>query len=181
MADSKSQHPLIILRDIERRSRRYAAGLPHQQEVKSHWLGIGFLIQHHRFVSSLVEVHEILHYPFLSRVPGVKSWVKGVSNVRGNLLPVVDLQDFVTGQPTPVHRRSRILVINHDGFQVGLHIGEMLGLRRFLEEERIDAWNKFDGFLSECVDDGFEHEDEKWSVFSMQKLTSNHDFIHVSL
>ncbi|MBV8343066.1 MAG: chemotaxis protein CheW, partial [Gammaproteobacteria bacterium] len=36
-------------------------------------------------------------------VPGAKSWIKGLANVRGQLLPVIDLRHFRAA----VSRRSR--------------------------------------------------------------------------
>ena len=35
------------------------------------------------FVAPMGEVGEILHEPRYTLLPGVKSWVKGVANVRG--------------------------------------------------------------------------------------------------
>ena len=42
------------------------------------------------------EVSEILDPPDYTRVPGVKDWVVGIANVRGSLLPLMDLKGFVT-------------------------------------------------------------------------------------
>jgi twitching motility protein PilI len=44
------------------------------------------------------EVNEILTLPVLTPVPGTRSWLLGVANVRGNLVPVIDLRDFIEGE-----------------------------------------------------------------------------------
>ena len=37
----------------------------------------------------------MLAVPPLTRVPGAKTWVKGIANVRGQLLPVLDLRQYL--------------------------------------------------------------------------------------
>ena len=50
------------------------------------------------------ETREVLTYPSqLTRVPGAKTWVKGLANVRGALLPVIDLRQFLGSGATPTH------------------------------------------------------------------------------
>ena len=88
-ASTASVTPYALLKEIEQRSRGMALGLPQQVEVRRTWSGIGFRIGDLLMVSSLGEISEILVYPPLTRVPQAKPWVKGIANVRGNLLPVV--------------------------------------------------------------------------------------------
>ena len=42
MAQSVPKGPIGLLRDIDRRSRQHAVGLPRQEEVKQTWSGIAF-------------------------------------------------------------------------------------------------------------------------------------------
>jgi twitching motility protein PilI len=49
----------------------------------------------------------------LTRVPGAKAWVKGLANVRGQLLPVLDLRQFLGSGVTPLTRNTRVIVVNH--------------------------------------------------------------------
>ena len=46
-----------------------------------------------KFIGGIGDVNEILFMPTLAPVPGTKPWLLGVANVRGNLVPVVDLRD----------------------------------------------------------------------------------------
>jgi methyl-accepting chemotaxis protein len=68
-------------------------------------------------------------------VPGAKSWVKGLANVRGHLLAVIDLRQFLGGSATVMTRNTRILVVNHRDIPAGLVVDEVLGFRRFAENE----------------------------------------------
>ena len=46
------------------------------------------------------EVVEILPMPQVTPVPGAQPWLLGVANIRGNLLPIVDLKQFLEGERT---------------------------------------------------------------------------------
>ena len=68
-----------------------------------------------------------------TRVPGAKAWIKGLANVRGQLLPIIDLRQFLGSGVTPVTRNTRIVVVNHREIPAGLIVDEVLGFRRFAE------------------------------------------------
>ena len=65
------------------------------------------------FLVAREETREVLGYPAaITRIPGAKSWVKGLANVRGQLLPMLDLRQFLgSGATTPraqyAHRRGQ--------------------------------------------------------------------------
>lgn len=96
MAAVAETNPLFeILRDIEARSRQKALGLPSQVEVRLSWSGIGFRIGDVRLVAEFGEVSEILPYPPMTRVPSAQPWVMGLANIRGTLMPILDLGNFI--------------------------------------------------------------------------------------
>ena len=67
--------------------------------------------------------------------PGAKSWVKGLANVRGQLLPMLDLRQFLGSGATTPGRNTRVVVVNHREIPAGLMVDEVLGFRRFAESE----------------------------------------------
>ena len=75
-------------------SRKNAPGLPAQVDVAPRWSGVGFSCLGYRFVVPMGQVSELLEVPTATRLPGVQSWVVGLSNVRGRLLPLFDLARF---------------------------------------------------------------------------------------
>ena len=68
-------------------------------------------------------------------MPGAKSWIRGLANVRGQLLPVIDLRQFLGSGITPITRNTRVVVVNHREIPAGLLVDEVLGFRRFAEAE----------------------------------------------
>ena len=59
------------------------------------------------FASSIGEINELLVTQPLTHVPGTREWLLGIANVRGNLVPVVDLGRFLFDQRTQATDRSR--------------------------------------------------------------------------
>lgn len=172
--------PYTLLKEIEQRSRGMALGLPQQVEVRRTWSGIGFRIGDLLMVSSLGEIGEILVYPTLTRVPQAKSWVKGIANVRGNLLPVMDLRGFIEGTTTELNRRSRVLMIQSENLSVGLLVDEAMGMRHFFDEERVGGLSSLPENYREFINAGYKQGNTQWGVFSMNRLATNKRFLEVA-
>ncbi len=173
--------PIALLQEIEQRCLAHAIGLPQQEEIKSTSLAIGFRIGELKMVTPVDEVTELLTYPSLSRIPGTKTWVRGIANVRGNLLPVMDLQDYLTKQSTELTIKSRVLVVNHDGVFSGLLVDEVLGLRHFQDEERKNKLPEVDNFIKSYLSGSYQQDTEEWGIFSMHALAKSPLFLQVAV
>jgi len=174
-------NPLFeLLRDIEVRSRQKALGIPSQVEVRQSWSGIGFKIGEVRLVAAFGEVNEILPYPAMTRVPSAQPWVLGLSNVRGTLMPILDLGNFIEGRSTPIHRRSRILVINRDKVAAGLLVDEVFGLRHFFAEEQTDMFPQISQQLMGNLTGAYQQNGIYWGIFSIPQLCQDPVFKEVA-
>jgi len=170
-------HPFELLRELERRSRAAAAGAQVDDLGLAEWVGVGFRLGDERFVVPREEVREVLMVPAaVTRVPGAKSWVRGLSNVRGHLLPLVDLREFLGSGVGGTGRSARALVANSSEFPVGLVVDEVFGFRRFVDRELADEAPatkiRADRFLAGC----FRRGGEVWPVFSLTRLLDARDF-----
>ncbi len=168
--------PVRLLLELERRSRRSAAELPHKLEILEMWNGIAFRINEKMYMAPMNEVSEILDLPSLTRVPNAKPWVLGVANVRGNLLPIMDLSGFLKGANTRQHKRSRVLVVNHELVHSGLLVDEIYGMRHFERESWTKRLPKIDSAVAPFVQRCYENEERTWMVFSMFKLAESPRF-----
>ena len=180
---SESQHsvPMQLLRKLEARCREHSHELPLQVEIKEDWIGIGFRLGDIRLVAPLDHVVEILTYPGMSKVPGSKDWVRGIANVRGNLLPIMDLQGYLHGKSCTPNRSSRVLVVNHKGVFTGLVVDEVLGLKHFMPEQRTDEVPSAETALAPFLRFGFKVGDVHWGVFSMRQLAETPQFLQAAI
>jgi twitching motility protein PilI len=172
------ERPFDLLQAMEQMARVAAAGTGFAAALQAEWIGVGFSINGKRFVTARDEVREILQVPRTTRVPGAFAWLLGISNVRGQLITVVDLTEFLT--ETHATRRDadlRALVVNSDEVPSGLVVDEVLGFRRFSEAERVDAPDDLEGREQEFVVGGFQHGDELWGIFSFKRLIEDPAFL----
>ncbi len=173
--------PYALLKEMEMRSRSRAMGLPQQVDMRRTWSGIGFRIGELLLVSPLDEVSEILIFPSLTRVPQAKPWVRGVANIRGVLMPVMDLRGYIENSLTEVTRRSRVLVVRHEKLSVGLLVDEALGLRHFFDEERVGGLSSLPMLYQQFVIGGYKQGNTQWGVFSVKNLITSKRFMEVAV
>lgn len=168
--------PYEALADYERRSLAHVAGLPEQVEAEGLWRGIGFRVGPRHLVSSIAEVNEILTMPPLAIVPGTRTWMLGVANVRGNLVAVIDLRGHIEGERTPLTDSARVLVVRQHGGSVGLLVDEVLGQRSFSDEQRAQAVGEEDERYARFVGEKVQLGDVLWGLFSMGALVRSAEF-----
>ena len=89
-----------------------------------------FTVGDERFGVSATQVQEIVRYPDVTLVPDMPRFVRGVMNLRGKIIPLMDLQDRF-GLPGVVSDASRRAVIAMFGDQfVGLVVHSVVGVVR---------------------------------------------------
>lgn len=73
-------------------------------------------------MSALIEIRE---WEEPTPLPSVASYIKGVTNLRGTVIPVVGLAERLGWAPSAIHSRSCILVVNISGKQAGFLVDEV--------------------------------------------------------
>ena len=175
-----NEDPFSALLDIASRSQEFAVGLPAQEETVLEWSGIGFQLAGHRFVAPLGEVSEILRVPRATKIPGVKSWVNGISNVRGRLLPVIDLAGYLNLANKGLMRNRRVLVLESGDLYSGIVVDQVFGMQYF----PVDTFNQEISPLPEAVlpyvRGEYFKDNHAWTVFSVHALTADPSFMQVA-
>lgn len=171
--------PFEILNKLDARFRRNSSGLPVAKAVVDDWIGIGFAINEIPLIAKMDDVSEILPPPETIRVPGVAPWVKGLANIRGNLMPVLDMNGFLYGKSTSMRKESRILIINKPGIVAGLLVDEVYGLRRFKLDEHQKLNQEGLGSVGDYLAGAFADQVRSWNVFSVERLANAEQFLRV--
>lgn len=83
---------------------------------------VGFRIGRESFALPIGAVHEIVRPPEITAVPHAPDYVEGVINLRGRILPVIDLRKRFGATRIENTRKNRILVVDSDGRRVGLMV-----------------------------------------------------------
>ncbi len=171
--------PYELLRQLDARCRKNSSGLPVASGISEDWLGIGFAINDLPLLVKMEDITEILPVPATIRVPGVKPWVLGLANIRGNLMPVLDMNGYLYDKPSKIRKESRILIISRQALVAGLLVDEVFGLRRFKPEEHRREVAPDTGTLGDYLSGIFVDQVRSWNVFSVEKLTRAEQFLRV--
>ena len=170
--------PYELLLAMENRARAIQAGQARDTQEGDEWVGVSFRLGSETFLVAREETREVLSVPnFLTRVPGAKYWIRGLANVRGQLLPVVDLRAFLGGGVAAIGRSARILVVNHREIPAGLLVDEVQGFRRFKDKE---FHSQAPASLLNCeryLAGAFRRSNEVAPVFGLSGLLESNEFL----
>jgi twitching motility protein PilI len=166
------------LLEFEKRATGFTAGTGVGIREKGDWSGVVFAIGDQRLTCSLERVHEFLPPPPVTRVPGTKSWILGLANVRGDLVTVIDLSHYLGGERTNITVRSRLLAASLRGRPVGLLVDEVFGQQSFTNDDELGAkaqeGSPFDGYITRQ----FRADDEIWQELDLDALCGAPEFLN---
>lgn len=171
--------PYERLAQIDALCRGQSVGLPAQQETTQTWSGIGFRIAGQHFVAPMTEVAEVLHEPRYTLLPGVKKWVSGVANVRGRLLPVMDLCGFFGAELSSAKKLRRLLVVEYRDVFAGLTVDAVFGMQYFEVDSYSETLPNTHAAFAPFVQGAFVRDQQSWFVFSPHALARDEDFLDV--
>ena len=174
------RQPFELLREIERRSAAVQSGTGGTPGV-GEWVGVGFRIGEENFLAARDQVREVLMLPeTMTRVPGAKRWLLGIANLRGHLLPLVDVKLLLGSGRTSLRRNTRVVSVNHREIPAGLVVDEVIGFRRFRADEHNarepQTAVRCERFLSGSYDRG----EETWPVLNLFDLIESNLFLQAA-
>ena len=169
--------PFELLQELERRSRMVASGRGRERANQEEWVGVGFRVGRIFLVAAREEVREVLPFPGITKLPGAKPWLLGLANVRGQLLPITDLNAFFGGAPTDIGRNARVVMVNHADISAGLLVDEVRGFRRFVASEKVSAMPDIAPGMMPFISSAYNTGNETWGVLGMHALVENPVFL----
>jgi purine-binding chemotaxis protein CheW len=81
---------------------------------------VGFRIGRETFGLPISLVREIVRVPEITSVPNAPDYIEGVINLRGRIIPVVDLRKRFGEKVIEPHKKNRIVVVELDNRSIGL-------------------------------------------------------------
>lgn len=98
-----------------------------------------FCVREETYGIPIAQIVEISKPMFTTPVPRTADFVLGIGNVRGVVIPVVDLARRLRLGGTPGGRDARVLIVRHEGEQHGLLVDEVLGVMSIAPENLEEA------------------------------------------
>ena len=86
---------------------------------------LSFVVENELFGLRLLSIHEILKPVPITRIPNVEDYILGVINLRGEIIPIVDLKKRFDMGYTDLRNSSRFIVIMEREKRFGIFVDEV--------------------------------------------------------
>lgn len=105
-----------------------------QEEDTMKGMYISFSIGDTPYALEIRHVMEIISVQVITQVPQMPKYVKGIINLRGTIIPVVDLRLRFNYEEKPYDERTCIIVISVEDLDVGLIVDEVQDVAAISDE-----------------------------------------------
>jgi len=178
MAVSEETTAFEYLLSVDRKCVAQQGGLVQQESEISYSHGLAFQLGAHKYIIPIADVSEVLTVKDLTSIPRSPSWLVGISNVRGNLITLLDLHELIFSVPIGgTYATKRMLLIKQEAHHYGLIIDSIIGMKSFNAEQGIDEVPE--GFNDEHIDhiSAFYSSGEEWfAALSISSLLLDERF-----
>ena len=99
--------------------------MPKEKEEEIYESYLTFLLGENRLAIPVPYVQEVIGKPKLTLIPSVPRFVEGLSNVRGEVIPIVNTSFFLE-LPKHTRRFERTILLRKEEANVGLLVHEVL-------------------------------------------------------
>jgi purine-binding chemotaxis protein CheW len=106
-----------------------SAGLKDESQL------VTFELKDEEFGFDIMSVQEIIRLPKMAKVPRTPAYVDGIANLRGVVLPVIDMRTRFGMERAQETDRTRVLVVDIDGVKTGLRVDRVKQVTRVLRSE----------------------------------------------
>ncbi|MGE5504269.1 MAG: chemotaxis protein CheW [Actinomycetota bacterium] len=132
-ADAAQAHAVRFAEAVlEMRARRLAAIRAAAAEPAAGTAALCFRVAGEHYGLPLADLAEVLPLNAWTPVPGQPQYLLGVTNVRGEIRPVLDLHSLLGMAAPDAGARSYVVFLQRDGAEVGLRV-DALDRIRFVE------------------------------------------------
>lgn len=143
---------------------------------------LGVMIGESRWLLNLKEAGEIISVGSVTKVPLTQPWFLGLTNIRGNLISVIDLAHFRGEPSTQIDKESRIIAFSPSlSFNSGLLVSRVMGLRSVVEMKpqlRSDSAIAPDPWAERQY---LDRESNLWTELDLNLIVQDPRFLHVGL
>jgi twitching motility protein PilI len=175
-------HPFDWLLAIEQRNRERAVTPSAEVSTATATKGqLAVRLGNWNLMFFMDDVVEIIPVPRVTPVPGVKPWLLGIANSRGNVLSVIDLVQFLGSGHTVSLPSSRLLVVHANEWIYGLLVDDVIGMRQFGADRKLSNLGAVPSRLRDYLAAAFESEGQLWLSFNTQQLLNDPTFLDAAV
>jgi purine-binding chemotaxis protein CheW len=105
------------------------------------------------------EVIEIIRIRPITPVPGTDSFIAGIINLRGNIIPVIHLSVLCALETSEINVKSRIVIVTSMSDRIGIIVDDVRMVAA-VHEDQVEKMPNMPGFLQKEYFRGFIKSDD---------------------
>lgn len=131
------------------------------------------------FGINVARVFEVIRYPAVRVLPHTPPFLEGAAELRGAVLPIVDLRKRFGIDPGPPAPETRVLVTDLGGERIGLVVDRVLGVIRLAASELQPAPKFFKGLAARYLEALVPREDRSVIVLNTDEILTSKEKIQL--
>lgn len=177
---SERQNAFELLVEMDRRSQERRIHYERAQKESGRWQYIRYRVGDSRFITSIGDVIEILPLAKVTPVPFTKPWIKGVTNLRGDVYVVTDFSYFLFEKPLTKSKKNKLIILKGSS-HAAILVDEIIGMTDVSQDEILDDIEGADSSISQFVGGSLEKDGVRYFVMDVHSLLSETSFIHAAV
>jgi len=134
---------------------------------------VSFLLGVEEFGIDILNVQEIIKPVFITRVPNSSEFIDGVINLRGKIIPVINLRKRLDMDDIEITNTSRIIVVKVENNVVGFNVDLVNEVNRIDKNILEETPKSFNSKIYEFTSHIAKFEDKLIIFIDLQKLLNS--------
>lgn len=149
-----------------------------RRSVDDSWQAVAFSANNQQLLVNMQQVSEVVEVSSVTLIPGVQPWVAGISNVRGVVLPLIDLGLYLEGKASQTGNRCHVIAIEQGEVRFGLIVDQVIGMRQVDSEKTVETGsaNGATSYLAGTLEIAGDH----WQIFDTDRLLVSQKFHQIA-
>lgn len=131
------------------------------------------------YALDIMKIKEIIRPQKLTAIPKAPSFIEGVINLRGAVIPVADMRKRFDQPISKENRKNRIVVCSLAGRIIGLLVDEVTEVKRFSRQEIAPAPQFIKGPNADYFLGVARRDDDLIMLIDLEKVLSTHEKIEL--
>jgi purine-binding chemotaxis protein CheW len=131
------------------------------------------------YALDIMRIKEIIRPQKLTPIPKAPSFIEGVINLRGAVIPVADMRKRFDQPVNNENRKNRIVVCSLAGRIIGLLVDEVTEVQRFTRQEISPSPHFIKGPQADYFLGVARRDDELIMLIDLEKVLSTHEKIEL--
>ena len=173
--DEKSQQ-ILKIRTQQNKSAQEVFSFPFNLNTMNQY--ILFTLDNHNYYLDLKFVKEFIYIKRLNitKLPYTQDFIKGIINLKGDFLVVVDLKRFLNNDINTIHEGSKLIIAKGKDFNIAFLVDEIKFIKNL---KNIDSYKTF-AENSKYIFSEFMEDGKLYSILNFEKII-NDDRLYINV